>query len=118
MTWRWTTSGQKPTHPSIHKWLISSSTCRMRAIMQSKPDPETVVDGSEKPDMSIATQIAEYFRVEMEKLELRLGERIGQAVNLNATTVGRMNQLEGAFEELKQDLKQTRLDRADKEVKE
>lgn len=86
--------------------------------MLDNPDPNIPVEGSEKPELAIAAQIGVYFHQEMEKLEEKLGARISEAVNLNAKTVGRMNELEGAFGELKRDLLHTRQDRADKEVRE
>lgn len=80
--------------------------------------PDTPVDGSERPDMAIATQIAEYFRDEIKQLEERLGARISEAVNANAATVKRMNELEGALQELRSGLESTRIARADKELRE
>lgn len=83
--------------------------------MTIEPKP---VDGSEKPDLALAMQIGEYFHKEIENLEQRLGARISEAVNANAKTVGRMEELEAQFSTLKDDLNRRASDRADKDVAE
>ena len=76
------------------------------------------LEKSDKPDMTIAMELAQYVRDELQKMEDQVAEQIRQAINMNAQTVKRIEDMEKAFGDLKQDLQHTRVERADKELRE
>lgn len=83
-------------------------------------DPNLVkhLEKAEHLDVALAIEIANYVKQEMGKLEEQVAAQVREANNANAQTVKRIDELESSFRNLKQDLEKTRIDRAEKEIKE
>jgi hypothetical protein len=79
---------------------------------------EQAVKDAEKPDLTLAMEIAQYVREELQRMETLVTDQVRAARNDNAKTVKRIDDLETAFENLKKDLQHTRVERADKELRE
>jgi hypothetical protein len=97
--------------------------------MTIDPELASILEKSDKLDVALAVEIASYVREEMHKIdegmtdkmkriEERISEQVRTAINANASTVRRLNELENAFTGLKKDLEHTRIERAEKEIKE
>ena len=86
--------------------------------MTLEPRMEKAAENAEKPDLAVAMELARYVKEELQQLESRIDEQMRQVSNANALTVKRMGEIESAFDLLKKDLQHTRIERADKEVRE
>lgn len=87
--------------------------------MGKEPNTEQLqqqVDETEKPDLRLAMEIAQYVREEMKKMELMVSEQVRAATQATGTTVKRIEDLEGTFRQLQQDLEQRAAERANKDV--
>jgi hypothetical protein len=83
-------------------------------------DPNLIkqIQNTGNPDLNLALEIAQSIRDDMQKMETQVAEQIRTAINMNAQTVKRIEDMEKAFGDLKQDLQNTRAERADKELRE
>ena len=83
-------------------------------------DPKLVkhLEKAERLDVTLAIEIANYVKDEIEKLEQHVADQVRAAINANAQTVKRIDEMETTFKNLKQDLEKTRIDRAEKEIRE
>lgn len=82
------------------------------------PKLAQVLEKAEKLDVTLAVELANYMKQEILMLETHLADQVRAAINANAQTVKRIDEMESAFRNLKQDLENTRIDRAEREIKE
>ena len=80
-------------------------------------NPPPVPD-SEKPAMGLAIELAQFVKDEMGKLERAVRDQVSTALQANAQTVQRIDQLEGSFHQLKSDLEARAVERVDKDLRE
>jgi hypothetical protein len=82
------------------------------------PKLAQVLEKADKLDVTLAVELASYMKQEIQKLEAHVADQVRTAVNANAQTVKRFDEMEAAFKNLKLDLEQTRMNRANMELRE
>ena len=81
-----------------------------------KNDPE--INDSERKDLSLAMELAHYVKEELQKLDRSVQDQVRTALQANAATVRRIDNLEGSVNSLKTDLEARAYERVDKDFRE